>query len=352
MLAAADALDAAEASGPDDARRGVGAAGARAQVVVSELAPRSANRLFDAGGASATARDATSTAIGATPVRSPRTTRRCTRRSDRRPAGQRRAAAGQRLLLGMAIATVSPCALRAAMGAFPTGVTVVTTVGRGGEPVGTTANAVTSLSLEPPLLLVCFGRESRTLAAIREHGGFAVNVLGTRHRDVSAAFARSGAADAWAGLEHRAGPSGSPCLADALAHLDCTLQHRMPGGDHEILVGRVLHAEAGADDDPLIFHRGRYASLAPAGPGTPAEPAEAAESTDAAESAESIDAVGSAGAAGVVARLPTPLGDLRIAAGDGGLVALVHGDPAAAPRAVVRFHRACLLGRHAALARL
>lgn len=244
----------------------------------------------------------------------------------------------------MAIATVSPCALRAAMGAFPTGVTVVTTVGRGGEPVGTTANAVTSLSLEPPLLLVCFGRESRTLAAIREHGGFAVNVLGTRHRDVSAAFARSGAADAWAGLEHRAGPSGSPCLADALAHLDCTLQHRMPGGDHEILVGRVLHAEAGADDDPLIFHRGRYASLAPAGPGTPAEPAEVAESTDAAESAESIDAVGSAGAAGVVARLPTPLGDLRIAAGDGGLVALVHGDPAAAPRAVVRFHRACLLG--------
>jgi flavin reductase (DIM6/NTAB) family NADH-FMN oxidoreductase RutF len=219
----------------------------------------------------------------------------------------------------MAIATVSPRALRAAMGAFPTGVTVVTTVGPGGEPVGTTANAVTSLSLEPPLLLVCFGRQSRTLAAIREHGGFAVNVLGTRHRDVSAAFARSGAADAWAGLEHRAGPSGSPCLADALAHVDCALEHRMPGGDHEILVGRVLHAEAGAGDDPLIIHRGRYTSLVPAdvdaGPGE-----------------------------GVIARLPTALGDLRIAAGDGGLVALVHGDPAADGLAAVRFHKACLLG--------
>jgi len=216
----------------------------------------------------------------------------------------------------MALATVSPRALRAAMGAFPTGVTVVTTVGAGGEPVGTTANAVTSLSLDPPLLLVCFGRESRTLAAIRAHGGFAVNVLGARHRDVSHAFARPGADDAWAGLAHTPGPSGSPCLADALAHVDCALEHRMPGGDHEILVGRVLHAAAGADDDPLIFHRGRYTSL-----------------------------VGAAdGPRGVVARLPTPLGDLRIAAGDGGLVALVHGDPAGADRAVVRFHRACLLG--------
>jgi len=237
----------------------------------------------------------------------------------------------------MALATVSPRALRAAMGAFPTGVTVVTTVGTAGEPVGTTANAVTSLSLDPPLLLVCFGRESRTLAAIRAHGGFAVNVLGARHRDVSHAFARPGAADAWSGLEHTPGPSGSPCLADALAHVDCALEHRMPGGDHEILVGRVVHAAAGADDDPLIFHRGRYTSLVGA-----------ADAADAAASA-AADAAAAAGAeqggvAGVVARLPTPLGDLRIAAGDGGLVALVHGDPAGADRAVVRFHRACLLG--------
>ena len=242
----------------------------------------------------------------------------------------------------MALAQVSPRALRAAMGAFPTGVTVVTTVGPAGEPVGTTANAVTSLSLDPPLLLVCFGRESRTLAAIRAHGGFAVNVLGARHRDVSHAFARPGAADAWAGLEHTPGPSGSPCLADALAHVDCALEHRMPGGDHEILVGRVVHAAAGADDDPLIFHRGRYTSLVGAADAAAAASA-VAGAADAAASA-AVDAAVAAGPAGVVARLPTPLGDLRIAAGDGGLVALVHGDPAGAHRAVVRFHRACLLG--------
>jgi len=252
----------------------------------------------------------------------------------------------------MALATVSPRALRAAMGAFPTGVTVVTTVGAGGEPVGTTANAVTSLSLDPPLLLVCFGRESRTLAAIRAHGGFAVNVLGARHRDVSHAFARPGADDAWAGLAHTPGPSGSPCLADALAHVDCALEHRMPGGDHEILVGRVVHATAGADDDPLIFHRGRYTSLVGAADAAAAEAAVAgaadAAASAAADAADAADAAAAGsergGPAGVVARLPTPLGDLRIAAGDGGLVALVHGDPAGADRAVVRFHRACLLG--------
>jgi flavin reductase (DIM6/NTAB) family NADH-FMN oxidoreductase RutF len=218
---------------------------------------------------------------------------------------------------------VSPRALRTAMGSFPTGVSVVTTVGPGGQPVGTTANAVTSLSLDPPLLLVCFARESRTLAAIRAHGGFAVNVLGAGHRDVSTAFARSGAAEAWTGIEHSAGPSGSPCFHDALAHLDCALEHRMPGGDHEIVVGRVLHVESRGHDEPLVFYRGGYTSVAPAAakPGVPADAADAA-----------------------VTRLPTPLGDLRIAAGDGDLAALIHGDPAAAGRTVVRTHRACLLG--------
>ena len=84
---------------------------------------------------------------------------------------------------------VSPAELREAMGHFATGVTVITSVGTGGEPVGTTANAVTSLSLEPPLLLACFDLKSATLAAIRSHGAFAVNVLGHRQRHLSANFA-------------------------------------------------------------------------------------------------------------------------------------------------------------------
>src|ERR1700761_2576919 len=86
---------------------------------------------------------------------------------------------------GDAGASVSPADLREAMGLFATGVTVVTSVGADGEPVGTTANAVTSLSLDPPLVLVCFDLKSTTLTAIRGHGAFAVNVLGHRQAELS-----------------------------------------------------------------------------------------------------------------------------------------------------------------------
>src|ERR1700742_5254804 len=79
---------------------------------------------------------------------------------------------------------------RHAVGHFATGVTVITSVGPDGEPVGTTANAVTSLSLEPPLVLVCFDLKSATLTAIRGHGAFAINVLGHRQRHLSANFAK------------------------------------------------------------------------------------------------------------------------------------------------------------------
>src|SRR6201994_4131288 len=88
--------------------------------------------------------------------------------------------------------SVAPAQLREAMGHFATGVTVITSVGADGEPVGTTANAVTSLSLEPPLLLACFDLKSATLAAIKGHGAFAVNVLGHRQRQLSVNFAKRG----------------------------------------------------------------------------------------------------------------------------------------------------------------
>jgi flavin reductase (DIM6/NTAB) family NADH-FMN oxidoreductase RutF len=159
----------------------------------------------------------------------------------------------------------SPADLRRAMSRFPTGVTVVTSVSETGEPVGATANAVTSVSLEPPLLLVCFARTSRTLAAVRSHGAFAVNVLGERHSGVSTAFARSGARDAWDGTEHAAGQTGSPLLREALATLDCAVELLLPGGDHVIVLGRVLDVAVGDQDHaPLLFYRGGYASVNPA----------------------------------------------------------------------------------------
>jgi flavin reductase (DIM6/NTAB) family NADH-FMN oxidoreductase RutF len=157
---------------------------------------------------------------------------------------------------------VSPAELREAMGHFATGVTVITSVGADGEPVGTTANAVTSLSLEPPLVLVCFELNSATLAAIRGHGAFAVNVLGQRQRHLSANFAKRGLAAGWEGVTHHRGHTGSPRLADVIAVIECTVEHAFPGGDHEIVIGRVRHVETdSADATPLLYWRGQYASI-------------------------------------------------------------------------------------------
>jgi flavin reductase (DIM6/NTAB) family NADH-FMN oxidoreductase RutF len=162
-------------------------------------------------------------------------------------------------------AGVSAACFRHVIGHFATGVTVITTIGPDGDPVGTTASAVTSLSLDPPLILVCLDRASATLAALIAHGAFAVNVLGARQQPLSANFARRGLAAAWPGVRHRRGPTGSPRLDGVLASLECTVEHRIAGGDHEIIVGRVQDVETGpADRAPLLFWRGRYAALDPA----------------------------------------------------------------------------------------
>ncbi len=138
----------------------------------------------------------------------------------------------------------------------------MTSVGPGGEPVGTTASAVSSLSLDPPLVLVCFDQASLTLQAVLGHGAFVVNVLAARQQHLSANFAQRGRAAAWDGVRHRPGLTGSTRLDGVLAALECTAEHRLPGGDHEIVVGRVRDVQAnGADTAPLLFWRGSYASL-------------------------------------------------------------------------------------------
>jgi len=154
---------------------------------------------------------------------------------------------------------VSAADFRNAIGHFATGVTVITSVGGDGQPVGTTASAVTSLSLDPPLILVCFDRSSRTLESLVGHGAFAVNVLGARQQHLSANFARRGLAAAWDEVRHRRGRTGSPRIDGVIATLECTVEHRLAGGDHEIVVGRVREVETTADDaSPLIYWRGRY----------------------------------------------------------------------------------------------
>ena len=142
---------------------------------------------------------------------------------------------------------------------------MITSVGPDGQPVGTTANAVSSLSLDPPLILVCFDRSSQTLAAMLAHGAFAVNVLGARQQHLSANFARRGLAAAWDGVRHRRGRTGSPRLDGVIASLECTVEHRLRGRRPR---DRRRPGARGGDERrrrraPLLFWRGGYASLNP-----------------------------------------------------------------------------------------
>ncbi len=157
---------------------------------------------------------------------------------------------------------ISPALVRQAVGHFATGVTVVTSRTDSGGPVGTTASAVSSLSLTPPLLLVCLDRSSQTLGAIRNHEAFAINVLAEGQEPLSANFARRGVAASWDGVEHRIGEIGNPHLNGALAVLDCQFEHCLDGGDHEIVIGRLLAIERSSQDlRPLLHYRGSYTAL-------------------------------------------------------------------------------------------
>ena len=152
-------------------------------------------------------------------------------------------------------------AFRDAIGHFPTGVTVVTATGPDG-PAGMTTNAVTSLSLDPLLLLVCFESRSRTLAVVRASRRFAVNVLRAEDADLAAVFAsKRVGAEKFAAVTHTES-HGVPVLDRALAWIACELRELRPAGDHEIGIGEVLGTGIGEDGDPLVFYRGGYTTIA------------------------------------------------------------------------------------------
>ena len=146
------------------------------------------------------------------------------------------------------------------MGHFPTGVTVVTTV-HDGRRHGMTANSVTSVSLEPVMILVCLMREARTHLAIRKAGRFAVNILGDDQEEVSRRFARPGQ-DHFEGLPVAEGPDGLPLIPGCLAYLTCTVHDVVAAGDHDIVLGNVEHCELSANGgNPLLFFQGGYQRL-------------------------------------------------------------------------------------------
>jgi flavin reductase (DIM6/NTAB) family NADH-FMN oxidoreductase RutF len=152
-----------------------------------------------------------------------------------------------------------PASFRAAIGMLPTGVTIVTAMGPEG-PAGATANAVTSLSIEPMLMLACLDRGSRTLLAVQAANRFGVNVLHGGQEETARGFAtKAPVAEKWKDIAWSE-RDGVPEIGDALVFVACELRDVIAGGDHVIVTGEVT-ALGAAGGDPLVFHGGEYRPL-------------------------------------------------------------------------------------------
>jgi flavin reductase (DIM6/NTAB) family NADH-FMN oxidoreductase RutF/DNA-binding GntR family transcriptional regulator len=144
---------------------------------------------------------------------------------------------------------------RDVIGRFASGVTVVTTTAEG-KDFGTTASAVSSLSMEPPMLLICLNKTSETREAITRSQRFAVNILSEGQADIAFAFAKK-SPDKFAQAQVDRRPGGMPLIPGSLAQLECIVTETAVGGTHTVFLGEVVHAE-GTDDSPLTYYRGRF----------------------------------------------------------------------------------------------
>jgi flavin reductase (DIM6/NTAB) family NADH-FMN oxidoreductase RutF len=165
---------------------------------------------------------------------------------------------------------IDPRALRDAFGCFMTGVTVVTMIDEANKPIGFTANSFSSVSLDPPMLLVSIANKSANLEAFRTTKGFAVNILSEGQKDISGTFARP-VEDRFANVYWRRGPVGAPLIAGVSAWFDCTLEQAIPAGDHTILLGRIGGFEASSHPG-LGYYRGAYVTPAATAQQLPAGP--------------------------------------------------------------------------------
>ena len=160
---------------------------------------------------------------------------------------------------------LGPDDFRRVMSQFASGVTIITAWDADQRPTGLTASSFTSVSLHPPLILVCVSQKAQSYPAIKAAGRFAVNILSTGQEAVSRRIATTTNTrdEKFAGLDYRPGPLGLPILTDALAELECTVVHAYPGGDHTIFVAQVDAADSRGDlgKEPLLYFRGKYSRL-------------------------------------------------------------------------------------------
>lgn len=155
--------------------------------------------------------------------------------------------------------TVDPDTFRSALGRFASGVTVVTSRDGSGRDHGLTVSAFCSLSLEPPLVLVCIDQEASMHPVLDQATHFAVNILANGQEAIARRFAAP-ETDRFEGIGFVRGTTGAPILDDVLAYVECRKMSVTIGGDHTIVVGEVEHAEA-RSSGPLLYYRGGYAQL-------------------------------------------------------------------------------------------
>jgi flavin reductase (DIM6/NTAB) family NADH-FMN oxidoreductase RutF len=150
---------------------------------------------------------------------------------------------------------------RRVLGQFATGITVVAAADQAGRNYGITANSFSSVSLDPPLVLVCIGRNLDFYPVITTASHFSVNILAADQEELSRRFATK-SPDKFAGLSYRSGRFGAPLLADTLGYLECSRYELLPGGDHIIVLGKVEHLEY-QGGEPLLYFGSRYRWLLP-----------------------------------------------------------------------------------------
>jgi flavin reductase (DIM6/NTAB) family NADH-FMN oxidoreductase RutF len=151
--------------------------------------------------------------------------------------------------------------LRRVMGHFATGVSIITSVTKDGQLVGLTANALTSVSLVPPLLLICVDKQAESYPHFAASKLFTVNLLSSEQEDLSRRFATKGD-NKFEGVAYRRGANGAPILNNVLAFMECRIVAAYEGGDHTIFLGEIEEAST-SEGQPLLFYRGGYRSIAP-----------------------------------------------------------------------------------------
>ena len=160
----------------------------------------------------------------------------------------------------MSKATIDPAVFRQVLGAYPTGVVVITAMDEDATPAGMVVGTFTSVSLDPPLVGFLPDKNSSSWPKIEKAGHFCVNVLGSDQQQLCRQLAGKG--DKFAGVDLTISDHGLPVLADAIVTIECSIHSVTEAGDHWFVLGKVLSMEPPRDSDPMLFHRGRYGGFA------------------------------------------------------------------------------------------